>query len=156
MVKNYYFKGISLIEILVIFAGLGLLVAIVMPQFYNIRKNQVLKSAVGDVLSTVNKARSRTLASMNSSTYGVHFQSDKVIIFKGTIFSALDVNNETINIFSPASITNVTLGGVSDVVGDLYFNRVFGTPSTTGTVTISTGSSSKTLTINQSGNISSN
>ncbi len=156
MIKNYYFKGISLIEILVIFAGLGLLVAIVMPQFYNIRKNQVLKSAVGDVLSTVNKARSRTLASMNSSTYGVHFQSDKVIIFKGTIFSALDVNNETINIFSPASITNVTLGGVSDVVGDLYFNRIYGTPSTTGTVTISTGSSSKILTINQSGNISSN
>ncbi|MEK7069242.1 MAG: hypothetical protein AAB945_00410 [Patescibacteria group bacterium] len=156
MIKNYYFKGISLIEILVIFAGLGLLVAIVMPQFYNIRKNQVLKSAVGDVLSTVNKARSRTLASMNSSTYGVHFQSDKVIIFKGTVFSALDVNNETINIFSPASITNVTFGGVSDVVGDLYFNRIYGTPSTTGTVTISTGSSSKILTINQSGNISSN
>ena len=156
MIKNYYLKGISLIEILVIFASLGLLIAIVMPQFYNIRKNQVLKSAVGDVLSTVDKARSRTLASMNSSTYGVHFQSDKVIIFKGTIFSALDVNNETINIFSPASITNVTLGGVSDVVGDLYFNRIYGTPSTTGTVTISTGSSSKILTINQSGNISSN
>ena len=156
MIKNYYFKGISLIEILVIFAGLGLFIAIVMPQFYNIRKNQVLKSAVGDVLSTVDKARSRTLASMNSSTYGVHFQSDKVIIFKGTVFSALDVNNETINIFSPASITNVTFGGVSDVVGDLYFNRIYGTPSTTGTFTISTGSSSKILTINQSGNISSN
>lgn len=154
--RPFFYKGISIIEILVIFASIGILVAIVVPQFSKIREGQVLKTAVVDILSTINKARSKTLASVDSSSYGVHFQSDKVIIFKGVVFSAVDPNNEIINITSPASISNVTLGGVSGDSGDFYFNRIYGAPNTTGTITISTVSSSRIITIYKSGNASVN
>lgn len=156
MKKNFYKKGITALEILIVLAVLGVVFAIVIPQFSKMRENQVLKDGVQDVLSSVNKARAETLSSLYSSEYGVHFQSDKVLIFKGKIFSAGDPNNETINITTPANISNVTFGGVSADSGDLYFNRLSGAPSTTGTVTVSANASSRIITISATGSASSN
>ncbi|OGI62778.1 hypothetical protein A2818_00845 [Candidatus Nomurabacteria bacterium RIFCSPHIGHO2_01_FULL_40_12] len=154
--NNFYQKGISIIELLVVFAGIILLVLIILPQFSKLRENQVLKTAVNDTLSALNKARGKTLASFNSSSYGVHFQSDKAIIFSGTAFSAPASDNEDINIISPASITNVTLNSVSGSSGEMYFNRLTGMPSKTGTITISSPSFSKIITISSTGVASSN
>jgi len=140
---------------LVVVAGIGLLVAIVLPQFSKSREQQVLKSGVEDTLSSIDKARTETLSSLNSSTYGVHFQSDKVIIFQGTSYTGGNAN-ETVNIVTPARISNVTLGGVSGSSGDVYFNRLSGSPSTTGTVTLSTSSFSRIITISATGVASSN
>lgn len=153
---NFYKKGITIIEILVVIGVLGIIFAVVLPQFSKMRELQVLKNGVGDVLSSVNKARGETLSSLDSFSYGVHFQSDKVIIFKGTVFSASDANNETINLTAPASISNVTFGGVSSSSGDVHFSRLSGSPSTTGTVTLSTSSYSKIITISATGTASSN
>ena len=144
-------RGITIIEALVVIAIIGILVAIVIPQFAKTRENQVLKSAVSDMLSSFSKARSETLSSLNSSEYGVRFESDKVIIFKGKVFSSGAADNETISITTPATIANVTLGGVSAVSGDMYFSRLSGSPSKTGTVTISTASLSKIITISATG-----
>ncbi|MFA6177806.1 MAG: hypothetical protein WC694_02855 [Candidatus Paceibacterota bacterium] len=141
-------RGISVIEILIIIAVLGIIFLIFIPQFSKLREMQVLKSGVGDILSSIDKARSETLASVDSSSYGVHFQSDKIIIFKGTVFSDSDVNNKTINITTPATISDITLGGGGS---DLYFNRLSGAPNTTGTVIVSTTSYSKTITISATG-----
>ncbi len=145
--NNFFKKGMSIIEVLVVIAVLGILVLIVLPQFSTIKENQVFKNAVSDTLSTLNKAHSRTLASVDSSVYGVHFQSDKVIIFKGMVFSEAASDNEEINIVNPASITNVTLNGVSGNSGEMYFNRLSGTPNKIGTITISTPNYSKIITI---------
>jgi len=132
---------------------LGIIFLIVLPQFSKSRENQVLKNGVADILSSVNKARGNTLASLNSSEYGIHFQIDRVVIFKGTSFSSEDSNNEIINITTPANISDITLlGGVSDI----YFHRLTGAPSTTGTITISTGSYSKVITILATGVVSVN
>lgn len=139
-----------------VLAVVGLLLIITIPQFSKIRENQVLKAASSDVLSTLDKARSQTLASVNSSEYGVHLQSDRVIIFTGTAYSAGAGTNETILITTPATISNVTFGGVSSTSGNIYFNRLSGAPSTTGTITISNSSVSKIITISATGSISTN
>ena len=149
--KNFHAEGFSIIELLVLIAVTGMIVLIVLPQFAKTRENQVLKDGVQDILSSLDKARTETLSSLNSSEYGVHFQSDKVIIFKGKVFSAGAGGNETINITTPASITNVTFGGVSGTSGDVYFNRLSGAPSTTGTITTATPSYSKIITISATG-----
>jgi len=154
--KNFYKQGITALEIIIVLAVLAVVFAIVIPQFSKIRENQVLKSTTSDILSNLNKARAQTLASVNSSSYGVHFQSDEVIIFKGTVFSDGDANNETTNIIAPATISNVTLGGVSGNSGDVYFNRLSGSPNQTGTVTVSTPFFSKTITISATGAVSEN
>ncbi len=148
---NFHQKGITLIESLIVLAILVVLLLIVLPRFSQIKENQVLKNAAVETLSSINKARANTLASVNSSEYGVRFQSDRVIIFRGTVYNAGASDNETINIITPASITNVTLGGVSGTTGEFYFNRVYGAPSKTGTITITASSSTKIITINASG-----
>ena len=153
---NHYKQGVTGIELLIVVVVLGIIFSIAIPQFSKTRENQVLKSAVNDILSSLNKAQSQTLASADSSSYGVHFQSDKVIIFKSVVFSAGDPDNETINIITPASISNVALGAGGPTSGNVYFNRLSGSPNTTGTITVSTSSFSKIITISATGTASSN
>lgn len=150
---NHYKQGMTAIEILVVVVVLGIIFSITLPQFSKMRENQVLKNAVSDILSVVNKAQSKTLASEDSSSYGVHFESDKVIIFKGVSFVVGNVNNEIINIVSPANISNVTINGASGTSGDIYFNRLSGSLNNTGinTVTVSTPAVSKIITIYSTG-----
>lgn len=149
--KNFYKKGVTAIELLIVVAVLAIIFAIVFPQFSQMRENQALKTAVSDVLSSLNKARSQTLSSLNSSEYGVRFEPDRVIIFTGQSYSSEALDNETINIITPATISNVTLNDVSASVGDMFFNRLSGSPSKKGTITISTASRSKIITISATG-----
>ena len=153
--ENFYKQGITVIELLIVLAVLSIIFSIALPQFAKIKENQVLKNGVQDVISSINKARGQTLASLNSSVYGVHFQSDKVIIFKGTIFIADTVGNETISLTLPAIISTITLPGGAT---DFYFNRLSGTPSFigSGTIVISTTNFNKTITISGTGGVSSN
>lgn len=154
--KNIYNQGITALEILLVLSVLGVIFLIVIPHFSTIREMQVLKSGTEDILSSINKARGYTLSSLNSSEYGVHFQSDKVIIFKGKVFSDVAGDNENISLTDPAVISDVTLGGVPASAGDFYFNRLSGAPSATGTITISSPSFSKVITISATGSASSN
>lgn len=148
LTRNFYKQGITLIEVMVVVTVLGIIFAIVLPQFAKMREGQVVKTAVADTLSSLNKARTQTLSSLNSSEYGVHFQSDKVIIFKGEVFSSGAGDNETIDIVSPANISTITLtGGAVDV----YFNKLNGIPSVTGSIIISSANFSKTITISATG-----
>lgn len=144
-------RGITVIELLLILAVLAIIISIVIPQFSKTRENQVLKNTIEDVLSTFNKARSYTLSSLNSSEYGVRFEANRVIIFTGTIFDEADSSNQVINIISPANISNVTLNGASGSSGEMYFNRLYGVPSKTGTITISTTNYLKIITISNTG-----
>lgn len=146
-------KGMTVIELLVVIAVLGIIFLVVIPRFSQTRESAVLKAAVNDVLSSINKAKNETLSSVDSSSYGVHFESGQVIIFKGTIFTAGVSTNESISITTPASISSISLtGGASDI----YFSRLSGTPNKTGTITISTPSFSKIITIYATGVASSN
>ncbi len=153
---SFYKKGFSAIEILIVVAILGIILAVVSFSFSGLKNSQALKNAVGDVVSSVDKARSMAFASVSSSEYGVHFQSNKIVIFTGTTYNSTSSTNETINIISPATISNVTLAGVSGTSGNLFFNKLTGVPSKIGTVTITVASSSKVITISATGGISVN
>lgn len=167
-ISNYFFKkacpqclkpsfcrrGISGIELLVVAAILGLIMAVVLPEFGKSRERATLDSAIGDILSAITKARSQTLASVDSSSYGVHFAADEVIIFKGASFSPSDPDNDAISLTEPAAISNVTLNGVSGSSGNFYFSRLSGNPSKWGAVTVSSPSYSKIITITATGSAS--
>ncbi len=144
-------KGITLIEVMIVVVILIALLAVTTSQFSSLRQNQALQASTTEVVSVLKKASSQTLASIDSSQYGVHFGTDTVIIFKGTTYPS--DSDETITLTNPAYITNVSLsGGGSDV----YFNRLTGVPSKTGTITVSITGASKTITIGATGIISVN
>jgi prepilin-type N-terminal cleavage/methylation domain-containing protein len=153
--RNIKNKGINLIEVIIVVAIIGIIVAVAVPQFSKIKRAQVLKNAGQDIFSTLNQARSQTLASLDLSSYGVHFQADKIVLFKGTVYSANDVNNKNINIISPATISAISLTGGAT---SLYFNRLSGTPSVSGTIitSVPNDNTTKVITISSIGSINLN
>ncbi|MEI8270282.1 MAG: hypothetical protein WCG45_02850, partial [bacterium] len=72
------------------------------------------------------------------------------------VYNSNNASNEIINIPSPARISSITLtGGATEV----YFNRLTGTASKTGTVVVSITSDAnltKTITISSTGVVSIN
>jgi len=80
----------------------------------------------------------------------VHFETDMVVVFEGTSYTAGDPDNDERSLPARTNVTNISLGGGSEV----YFERLSGDVSPTGTVTVSlthSSSTSKTVTIYSSG-----
>lgn len=152
--KTFGNKGITVMEIMLVIAILGLLLGIVLPQFAQMREKQSLWNASEEVMSAISEAKANTLASVDSSEYGVHFESGAVIIFKGVSFSPGAPDNEQRGIIAPATITSVTLGGILASSGDMYFNRLSGLPSLSGVIEVATPSFVKTITIHPTGAVS--
>ena len=143
-------------ELIVVIAIIGILSVLVFSSLSETKNNQVLKSAVEDVVSLLNKARSQTLASLNLTTYGVHFESNKIVLFSGTTYNTDDASNEVVDVSSPATISNISL---TDGATEFYFNRLSGVPSKTGNIKISISSNAnlvKTITISSTGGVSVN
>ena len=151
--KNKFIQGFSAIEILVVITIIVLLSALIIPKFSQMRNAQILQNTTLDVYNALNKARSNTLASLDSNIYGVHFSSSQVIIFVGTTYTAGAGTNEITTVNSQASISGISLANSDD---DIYFNRIYGIPNTTGTITVSVGSLTKTVVIGTAGNITIN
>lgn len=144
-------KGFTITEVLIVLAILVVIVTIVVSAFSKFNNNQSLGGAVGEVTSTLNEARANTLASYDNSQYGVHFQSNKIVLFKGSIYSSSDTNNEDIILSSKISISNVSLAGGGN---DIIFKRLTGKTDQNGTITLSLISDPtkiKTITIQGSG-----
>ncbi len=146
-------KGISAIEVITTVSIVVLITVVVLPQFSKIKERQSLNNSASTVITALNKASSQSLASVDSYVYGVRFNANSIVVFRGTTYSASTLN-ETLDIPSPSSITDVTLNGVSAIPGEMYFNRLTNIPSKTGTVTITTGSSQKIITIGATGIVS--
>ncbi len=138
-------------ETIIIVAVSIILFAIIVSAFSGFNKNQSLNSTSSEVVSVLNEARALTLASLDNKAYGVHFQSDKVIFFKGSVFSSSDPDNKITTISSKISISNISLNGGGD---DIIFQRLTGKTDQDGTITlslVSDPSKSKTITVGVSG-----
>lgn len=126
-------KGITLLETLFALGIVFMLFAFGIKPFEAVRDRQILNNATEDVETLLQEARSNTLASVNASNYGVHFETDSATYFVGSYYSESDPDNKQI-IFTDVSITSVSLvGNGSSVV----FNRITGDTNTNGTITLS-------------------
>ena len=149
-------KGITLIWVIVTIAIIAILVKIVVSPLGSGRKIQVLKTTTETTIALLNQARATTLASEDSSQYGVHIESGRIVFFKGTTFSNGSAYNNVISIPSEVAIASISLqGGGSDVV----FKRLTGDTDYYGTFEIQVvGNTSvkRTVTITKTGVVSSN
>jgi len=143
-------KGFTLLETMMV-VGLTLILATIsisaLSTFGN-RSNH--REAAHIILGVFEDAHARTLASQDDSVYGVHLETSQAVLFKGDTYTVGDPSNETYPLPSKASITNINLGGSDDVV----FERLSGSATPTGTVTValmSDATQSKILTIHESG-----
>lgn len=149
--KNLYKKGITIIELLIVVAILAIIIGVTLPSFQSMRENQIFKTTLSEVMSTINKARGESMSSVNSLEYGVHFESDQVVIFSGTVYSDVASDNVITEIISPASISSISISGGG---ADLYFDRLTGAPNHTAEITVSTPTLSDVIVISGTGIVS--
>ena len=128
-------KGISLIEILIIVSIIGIISTIVVPSLSRFHDQQALRNTTEDVISLLNEARNNTISSKNSTTYGIHFQSNKIILFSGSSFT-ISPSNKQIDFDSVIIIPSV--GGINLNGGrsDIIFDRITGDTVGYGTIII--------------------
>lgn len=147
-------KGVTVAELLIAIAILGILSGIVINSLVSFRKNQALQKDTELVVELLNQARNQTISTKNLSQYGVHFTSTTVTIFTGPTYSNGATGNQVFTLNSTDTILSITLtGGGSDVI----FNRLTGETSQNGTIVVSSPgiTETKTVTIYKTGVIES-
>ena len=141
-------RGFTLIEALIVIGILAILGSIGLGALTRFRGGSQMDSAVRSVLGTLRLAQSKTLASEGDAAYGVHFESDRMVLYQGPTYAAGAGTNEITLIQAPVQISVISLtGGATEAL----FGRLTGASSVSGTVTLSGGTRSRTITLELSG-----
>lgn len=129
----FFIRGVTAMELLISLAILAMISGIVVSFFSGFRESKVLDTGVEDVVSLLNEARLDTLSSKSDLQYGVHFESGRMVLFRGTVFSEPNVDNVEVVLNSVLEISNIALtGGGANVL----FDRLTGKTSQYGAVTL--------------------
>jgi len=138
-------KGFTVIEVLVAIALAGIIAAIGVASFVNWNTTEALDTETGKIISLLLEARSLTISGSDSSAFGVHFESGKAVLFRGSTYTPESPSNRTQALHDEVRISSIALtGGASDVV----FKKLTGATAQSGTVTlVSARDAQKTRTI---------
>ena len=138
--------GFTLFELAITFAiGLILAGAAVIISV-NFIKNRQIEMARETLVSYLRAAEQRALASEGNVAHGVSMTGDNLTLFRGASYAARLTAYDTILPYP----SYITVSGISEVV----FAKQTGTPSSSGTMTISNGLRSAVITIYSTGSIS--
>ena len=122
-----------MIEIIVAIGVLAIVGTTVFVGFSKATESADLKTSAFKVVDALQFARTRTIASLASSQYGVHFEQTQYVLFRGATYNASDPDNIVYPISSRVEIANIALaGGGSDVV----FDRITGKTVQNGTLNV--------------------
>ena len=116
-------RGFTFIELLVVIGMIAVLASGALIAYRAASGGIELKTNAFKIVDVLNLARQRTIASLGSSEYGVHFEASQFVLFKGADYSALDPDNIFYALPDALEIADVSLaGGGSEVV----FDRITG------------------------------
>lgn len=143
--------GFTLIELIISITIISIVVVLITSGFNSFRESSHLTEAHSAILGTLRDARSRTLSGEKNTQYGVHFETNRIVLFAGSSYDSGFSSNEVYNLPSLARISSINLGGATDVI----FVRLTGSAPASGTITLQSipnNSKIKTITIFSSGN----
>lgn len=144
-------KGFSLIEIIVSIAALALVLSAGWFSFASYAARQELQSGVARVAALITEARSKTLAGENSSAYGVHFESDRAVLFRAPTYVSGNPDNKTELMPRRIIISTISFSG-----NEVVFKRLTGAAVSAGSVALSVrgnASVSKIVSVSATGTI---
>lgn len=112
--------------------------------FSGLNKKEILEKDVAGVSAFIRDARMLAVTSKDSSVFGIHFENDKVVLFKGSSYVAGGPDQKVFTLSKAVYMSGYSLNlGVPDVV----FSRFSGETANFGTVTFSLDDDSASITI---------
>ena len=139
-------KGFTLLELLLSVAVISALAGLSLPVYRTLLTKNDLDIAAVAIAQSSRRAQVLSQAVDGDTSWGLKVQNGSIVIFKGANYSARDTNFDEV-FDMPGSIG---VGGATETV----FAKFTGFPQTTGTISLSTESDSRSLTINEKGTIS--
>jgi prepilin-type N-terminal cleavage/methylation domain-containing protein len=144
-------RGFTLVEIVMVLAILVFLAAGAASAFSSFTRERALTGAAESVLSLLRSAHGQTLAAKNDASYGVHFASSTVTLFRGATYVQGGAGNVAVSLDSRVIVSVVSL---SDGGSDVHFTRLTGEAEEYGTITValvSTSTRTARITVSPSG-----
>lgn len=144
-------SGFSLVEILVVLAIILLLSGVVIVSYRTFGRNINLGTVSQQIVVVLDDARSRTVASLNDSQYGVQFTNNTYTLFQGSAYNQAASGSEIHLLPNGIEFGDITLSGGGNSV---VFNRITGTTSQPGIIVLrltDTPTNTQTITISSQG-----
>lgn len=147
-------KGFTAIEVMIVIAIIVVVTLITVPSLITFRKSQAIQNTTNSIVSLLQEARTKTLASYNNTFYSVYIDTNEATLFTGGTYSSMDAGNKVVNYETPVVLKSVTLTGGGSQVS---FDRLKGTTSQDGTIVVEiVGGESRTITVSSEGVITRN
>ena len=144
-------SGFSLIEIIAVIAIGAVLVAVIVVSFSSFRNSKTVDITADQVLSVINEARVKTVSSEDYSRFGVHFETSRVVLFKGDVFTEPNSSNTETPVSPLVEISNISLNGGG---ADIVFQKLTGKTGNYGSLRVrlkSDNNKYKTISVKSTG-----
>jgi Tfp pilus assembly protein FimT len=135
----------TMAELLIVITIVTVLTMLTLPLGVDFYRKQNLDEVTGDILGALRRAQNQAVFQLNDSAFGVEFLSGSYVIFQGSSYAGRTQSEDEAFTISGG----VTTSGITEVV----FAKHTGIPDTTGTLTLTSGSDTKTVNINAYGKI---
>jgi len=146
-------KGFTLIEILVVITIFIILGAISIAGIRYFQSQTNLNNDAEKIIATLRLAQNKTIASESESIYGVHFENNFFVLFKGDIYNPNSPDNNMYYLSPRTEIYAINLNGQGT---NIIFNRVTGNTDQYGAIKlrlISLPNQTKTISIDSIGQV---
>lgn len=142
--KRYRVRGFTLPEMLLSVTLLTIIGGMVIPSYHTFIVRNDLDIATMTLAQNLRRAQALSQSSDGDMTWGVRLGVGSILVYKGPSYVLRDVDYDE-NTQIPKSIVPT---GISEVT----FSKVIGTPSATGTFTLTSQANEKrNVTINEKG-----
>ena len=143
-------KAYTLIELIIVIGVLALLTGLASLSIVSYGQSADTETTKNIIRESLKQARANSMADVDEKVWGVHFESDRLVIFADADggFNPSDPNNATKPFANHTSaLWNLTGGGAN-----VEFVKRTGETITDGTITVSgSGQGTKTININSEG-----
>jgi prepilin-type N-terminal cleavage/methylation domain-containing protein len=159
-IRHFFFcrkksAGFTLIELLIVIAVTLILAAAAAPIYGNLQVSSQLNDSSDQIIQTLRTARTYSISRLNNASHGVYFEinpsaSDRFILYQGASYATRDSTYDRPVTLGPDIVLSTTLSG-----NESSFSKSLGSPTATGTVTVSHGvlQSTRVININDHGSI---
>jgi prepilin-type N-terminal cleavage/methylation domain-containing protein len=153
--SNELKSGFTLLEVLIVVAILGAIVAVTTGMYLNFSKDTELETSAKEIIYELQTVRSRSMTGENGLKWGINFVNDTddyyQIFSTPTDYASASMSVDTTKYLQNNLTFTDPLPATSSVV---LFNKISGSIDAEKTITISSSiAGTRTITITTSGNI---